>query len=131
MRTVARRKSQPGKTVLVVDDSSSIRANLRQLFLSDGFAHCTEAENGKQAIEVARARNPDVIILDLAMPVMNGIEAAPILRKLFPEVPIILFSLHGDYLKTQNLTSLGISATFFKTDSLDELLGKVHQLLGR
>ena len=60
---------------------------------------------------------------------MNGIEAAPTLRKLFPEVPIILFTLHGDYLKNQDLVSLGISAVFSKADPLDQLLRKARQLL--
>jgi DNA-binding NarL/FixJ family response regulator len=118
------------KTVLIVDDSPFIRIQVRELFLSDSFDLCAEAENGLQAIQIAQDCKPDVIILDLAMPVMSGIEAAPQLRSLFPKTPIILFSLHADYLKTVDCVSLGITATMSKNDPLENLLQKVHELMG-
>jgi len=65
-----------GRTVLVVDDNPTIRKMLSTAFLSDGFQTCAEAQNGKVGIEIAKQVKPDVIILDLAMPVMNGLEAA-------------------------------------------------------
>jgi len=116
------------RTVLVVDDNPIIRAQIRELFLSDSFDLVEEAEDGLQALQVARDCQPDVIILDLAMPVMSGIEAAPQLRKLLPETPIILFSLHADHLKHVDCASLGISATISKTDPPEDLLRKVHEL---
>ncbi len=54
-----------GKTVLVVDDSAVIRKMLATAFLSDGFKTCIEAENGKEAIDLAKQNKPDVIVLDL------------------------------------------------------------------
>ena len=66
-------KPDIGVTVLVVDDNSAIRKMLATAFLSDGFTTCTEAENGKEAIELAKQNKPDVIVLDLSMPVMNGL----------------------------------------------------------
>jgi DNA-binding NarL/FixJ family response regulator len=117
------------KTVLVVDDSARIRSQLRDLFLSDGFDVCAEAENGREALAVASDCKPHIIILDLAMPIMGGIEVAPQLRKLFRETPIILFSLHADYLKTLDLPSLGISAVMSKTAPLEELLHKANELV--
>jgi CheY-like chemotaxis protein len=77
-----------GKTVLVVDDSEVLRKAIEKAFLSDGFKTCVEAENGQEAIEVAKECQPDLIILDLSMPVMNGLQAAPILRGMFPKVPL-------------------------------------------
>ena len=118
-----------GKTVLVADDNPLIRAQVRQLFLSDGFALCVEAANGKEAIELASLCTPDVIVLDLTMPVMSGILAAPKLRGLLPNTPIILFSLYGDELKTEKLGHLGISARVAKNGPIDTLLEKAHQLL--
>jgi two-component system chemotaxis response regulator CheY len=71
-----RRKRGTGKTVLVVDDNAAIREMLASAFFSDGFKMCGEAENSKEAIELAKQIKPDVITLDLSMPVMNGIKAA-------------------------------------------------------
>jgi CheY-like chemotaxis protein len=129
MHTAAQRKAMPGKTVLVVDDNPTVRAQLSELFLSDGFTVCVQAENGLRAIDVAAESKPDVIILDLAMPVMNGMDAAPKLKELLPHTPIILFSLHSAYLKQQELNSFGISDIFTKGDSLDQLVAKVHKLI--
>lgn len=89
------KKHGVGKTVLVVDDHAIIRKMLADAFLSDGFKICGEADNGKEGIEVAVQIKPDLIILDLSMPVMNGLQAATELRRLFPGTPIILFSLYA------------------------------------
>ena len=65
---------------------------------------CAEAGTGGEAIDVARECKPDLIILDVAMPVMNGIEAAPKLRQLLPNTPIILFTHYGDFLGNTDMT---------------------------
>ena len=130
MQTATQRKPVPGKTVLLVDDNANVRAHLRELFLSDGFTLCAEADNGMKAVEIAPECKPDVIILDLVMPVMNGLDAARKLKELLPKTPIILFSLHSRFLKQQELTSLGIAAAFAKSAPLDQLLKKANQLIG-
>jgi DNA-binding NarL/FixJ family response regulator len=89
-----------------------------------------QAENGKEGIELAKQVTPDLITLDLAMPVMNGIQAAPVLRKLFPKTPIILFTLYADgLLKTEALRA-GVSLVLSKTEPLDTLIERVHELMG-
>jgi chemotaxis response regulator CheB len=81
------------KMVLVVDDSRWIRERLRNVFDSaEGFEVCGEAGNGREGVEKAEQLHPDLIILDLSMPVMNGIDAARILHRILPSVPVILFS---------------------------------------
>jgi two-component system chemotaxis response regulator CheY len=83
------------KTILVADDNPYIRKALCRLFESEeDYDLCADAENGEQAIEFAIRWRPDLIILDLSMPVMNGLEAARQLKTLMPNTPIILFSLH-------------------------------------
>jgi CheY-like chemotaxis protein len=78
---------------------------------------CAEAENGKQAIELAVQCRPDLIILDLSMPVMNGLEAARRLKTLMPNIPIILFSLHEQALTTNSgLQNLPVDQIVSKTD---------------
>ena len=81
------------KTILIADDNPHVRKALCKLFQAEkDYDLCAEAENGKQAIELAQQCHPDLIILDLSMPVMSGLEAARELKKLLPTVPIILFT---------------------------------------
>jgi two-component system chemotaxis response regulator CheY len=117
-----------GKTVLVVDDSAVIRKMLASAFLSDGFKTCIEAENGQEAIEAAKQGKPDLIVLDLSMPVMNGLQSAPELRGLFPRTPIILFTLYGQNLETE-ASRAGISLVLDKSVPLATLTEKAHELM--
>src|SRR5260221_6048716 len=76
--------------ILVIDDGDSVR-NIIGLFLEHaGFAVCGEAADGVEGIEQAKKLKPDLIVLDLAMPRMDGMEAALILGKTMPDVPIVL-----------------------------------------
>jgi CheY-like chemotaxis protein len=118
-----------GKTALVADDTTVIRKILVAAFLSSGFETCGEAENGKQAIEVAKRIKPDVIVLDLSMPVMNGLKAASKLRKMFRNIPIILFSLHADSLSKKDASEAGVDMVLAKNVPLDELVDKAHGLM--
>src|SRR5229473_4682419 len=99
------------KTVLIVDDNEIIRRGLRELFTAEpDFDMCGEAENGREAIEKAQELHPDLIVLDLSMPVMNGIDAAKVLKRLMPAVPLIVFSEFSDVLSAEEAHSAGISA---------------------
>ena len=82
------------RRVLVADDDGIIRKLLRDLFKDeDGYELCAEAKNGEEALALAKLYQPDLILLDFSMPVMNGVEAARELKKIMPNVPIILFTL--------------------------------------
>jgi CheY-like chemotaxis protein len=106
--------------ILVVDDNANIRHLLRVFVESNGFKVCGEAENGAEAIQQAKIFRPDLILLDLTMPVMTGSEAAPILKKTLPDVKIILFTLHAD--RNKGLTSAsGVDLVMSKTDSIKKL----------
>jgi len=81
--------------VLLVDDSATIRAAVCPLFDSHpNFEVVGEAEHGREASEKAPKLRPDLVILDLTMPVMGGLEAAPLLIEILPEVWLILFTAH-------------------------------------
>jgi YesN/AraC family two-component response regulator len=83
----------PKKRVLLVDDNSAVRSLVRQLFeLEPDFEIAGEADNGQDAVEKAENLKPDLIILDLAMPVMTGLDAATLLKQLLPDTLIILFT---------------------------------------
>jgi two-component system, response regulator PdtaR len=120
---------QAPKTILVVDDSAAIRRELCDEFMRRGFAVCVEAEDGRQAIESARDCLPDLVILDLAMPVMNGIEAAARIREILPLAPIILYTAFADAIATASLEARGVTAVFPKTDPLDHLMARAAELL--
>ena len=119
------------KSVLVVDDNRFIRKALRGLFTSDAdFDVCGEAENGTEAIEKARQLRPDVIVLDLSMPAMNGIDAAQVLKCMMPDVPLILFSEYGDLVSESMARSAGVSALVPKSAHVSVLLATVRRVCG-
>jgi len=124
------RKRGFGKTVLVVDDHAPIRKMLATAFLSDGFNKCGEAENGKEAIELAKRIKPDVVILDLSMSGLNGLEVAPVLRQIFPKMPIILFTLYANRVLEKEAAKVGIDLVLLKTVPLSTLIDKAHELMG-
>jgi CheY-like chemotaxis protein len=89
---------QMAKKILVADDSPLIRKTLCQMFeTQQEYDLCAEAANGQEAIALAVKHRPDLVILDLEMPVMNGIDAAREIKKLLPDVPIILFTQYGEF----------------------------------
>jgi DNA-binding NarL/FixJ family response regulator len=118
------------RTILIVDDHAQVRKAVCEFFTANTeFFVCGQAEDGLQAIEMAQRLKPDLIILDVSMPRMNGIEAAPRLRKIAPETPIILLTLHKDSLGSVNLEALGVSAVLSKTEDLSILVSHVMRLL--
>lgn len=125
------KRSIADKTALVVEDNAAIRGMLVSAFLSNGvFGSCGEAENGKEGVDVAKKIHPDIITLDLSMPVMNGMEAASELHKLFPKTPIILFTLYGESISQTEAKKAGISLVLSKTTPLHMLIIVAHRLLG-
>jgi CheY-like chemotaxis protein len=118
------------RTVLIVDDSPIVRRSVSCALLSDGFAVCGEANDGREAIELAGKLSPDLIILDLSMPVMNGLEAAPVLRKLVPNSPIILYTLYAGAAVEQELEIIRVDSVLSKREPLSRLTEEAHALLG-
>jgi|SRR6202521_377010 DNA-binding NarL/FixJ family response regulator len=120
----------PTKRVLLVDDNSVVRSLVRQLFeLQPDFEISGEAENGRDAIEKAEKLKPDLIILDLVMPVMTGLDAAPLLRQLLPDTLIILFTQQeGPEVERLSRTA-GIDAVVSKSQAASELVLKAQALL--
>jgi DNA-binding NarL/FixJ family response regulator len=117
------------KYVLIADDNCHVRAMVRCFLESrPGFAVCGEAVNGLDAIEKALALNPDVILLDFAMPMMNGIEAAFLLKIMLPEIPVILFTALDSAAMESEAIAAGIRAIVPKND-MGRLAGHLESLL--
>src|SRR5438876_10278960 len=122
--------SQSCKSVLIVDDNPWIRKVLCERFQRGAdLVVCGEAENGEEAIEKAQQRRPALIVLDLSMPVMNGLDAARILRRLMPSVPLIMYSAFGDKLIERQARLIGIRALVSKSQDAAVLISKARSLL--
>jgi two-component system response regulator NreC len=89
---------------------------------------CGEAANGEEAIVKAERLRPQIILLDLSMPGINGLTAARRLKRVLPEVPLILFTGHGDLFKSNEANAAGISAVFSKGESIIGVLDKARAL---
>jgi DNA-binding NarL/FixJ family response regulator len=120
----------PKKRVLLVDDNPVVRSLVRQLFeLEPDFEISGEAENGRDAVEKAEYLKPDLIILDLAMPVMTGLDAAPLLRKVVPDARIILFTVQEGREVERLARAAGIHAVVAKSQAASRLILRAHALL--
>jgi CheY-like chemotaxis protein len=116
------------KRILIVDDSDVVRDVVRTFLERSDFLVC-EAANGAEAITKARASNPDLIVMDLVMPGMNGVEASSVIRNTMPNVPIIAFTMY-DTLARSLTSSLAISSVVAKPDGLAKLGECIQDLLG-
>ena len=81
--------------VLVVDDTALVRTTLRALLEQHSFEICGEASDGKEAVDKVGELNPDIVILDINMPVMNGVRAAVEIRRIAPETAILFLTSHA------------------------------------
>ncbi len=117
------------KTVLIADDSAAMRLSVR-LLLQGRYRELMvrEAIDGIDAVEKAKKTKPDLILLDLAMPRLNGAEAAAVLKNAMPETPVILFTLNTDLYA--DALSAALDVDFIsKVDGIPKLLERVDALL--
>jgi DNA-binding NarL/FixJ family response regulator len=117
------------KRILIADDDEDIRRVVRWFIESRTTCElCGEAVNGIDAIEKARALNPDLILLDYSMPAMNGIETGAVLKAMLPKVPVILFTSQDSGAIESAAISVGIRAVVAKTD-IGRLAGHIENLV--
>jgi DNA-binding NarL/FixJ family response regulator len=120
------------KRILIVDDLPQMRKLIRDYLEEEReFRVCGEAIDGFDAIDKAQSLKPDLIILDASMPRMNGIEAAPKLKKLVPETPIILFTFHESMMHGFDAGEIGVDAVLTKDRGMFPLKTSVKALLQR
>ena len=118
------------KTILIVDDQIGERKVIRSAVESfTDFRVCGEAKNGTEAIQRAKELKPDLIIMDLAMPLMNGLEAASVVKNELPLVSVVLFTLYADLVGPRS-AMFGVTAVLSKEDGLSPLLDCIKNLLG-
>jgi two-component system chemotaxis response regulator CheY len=115
--------------VLVVDDSETTRRILRMLLGSRGWTVCGEAENGQDGVWKFEKLKPDVVVLDLAMPDISGIETASMISTSDPTVPIVLFTILGTEGLESSAAKAGIRAVVPKSKAWS-LIPQIERLLG-
>ena len=115
--------------ILIADDHDLMRCLIRQEFEDHADWVCIEAENGEQAVAKATELKPEIIILDVAMPVMDGLTAAREIVKLLPAIPIVIHTIHFSEQIRFEAKKIGVREVLPKAD-LASLVGVVEQLLG-
>ena len=118
------------KRILIADDSTVVR-RIIGMFLRTrkDIEVCGEAANGTEAIEKAKLLNPDLVLLDLAMPEMNGAEVASILKKMMPNVHIILFTMYSENIGRSLTSTIGVDMVLSKPDGMISLMKAVDEVL--
>jgi DNA-binding NarL/FixJ family response regulator len=115
--------------ILIADDHEIVRAGIRSILLSRSDVQVFESSNGQEAIEQARKANPDVIILDVTMPVMTGIEAARRLKSEMPQIPILILSMHDGESMANELAQIGVQGYVSKTDASEKLPAAIDAVI--
>lgn len=116
--------------ILIVDDSLVFRKLLRKtLEIQVGWQVCGEAANGREGVEMAGKISPDLIVLDLSMPVMNGIEAARILGQQMPDIPVIMFTSFCSPNMEREMLGAGVTKVISKSGPLADLIESIRSLV--
>jgi two-component system, NarL family, response regulator NreC len=123
LKVVERRNSLiPLKRVIIADDHKIIREGLRSLLERSGEFECVgEADDGRQAVMLATELRPDIVIMDIAMPNLNGIEATRQIKNELPEVEVVVLSMHATRNYVLQVLQAGASAYLLKDSAFEEL----------
>ena len=120
----------PGKTrILIVDDMAHVRQGLHTILqLSEDFEVVGEACNGLEAIRAADELKPDVVLMDLEMPVLGGLEATRRIKEQHPEVGVVILTIHGDEEIREQAMRAGSDAFIEKETPTEDLIVAIRQV---
>ena len=113
--------------LLLVDDNEDFRLALKHLLMSKNY-EVFEAGNGEQALELMRSTIPDLVIVDLDMPKMNGIEFSRQAKKDMPGLPILMVTAYSQFYSSKEIIEAGIDAFLQKPIDGDKLVSVIEQL---
>ncbi|HUA98719.1 MAG TPA: response regulator transcription factor [Terracidiphilus sp.] len=114
--------------VLLADDHPIVRDGLRAILESEGFKVAGEASNGREAVELSKKIRPDVAVLDLAMPLLNGIDAARELARISPNTKTILLTMHTERQFILEGLRAGTRGFVMKSHSAQELVHAIREI---
>ena len=118
---------QKGSKILIVEDDDSYRLILRTILEDNGFL-VTEAVNGAAALEVLRTSPMDLAVVDLEMPVMNGIEFTKWVKDIDPKFPVIIITAHEKHFSPSEIISVNVEAFIHKPFQIEELLKTIESI---
>jgi len=122
--------NRPSLRVLIADDHESVRKGVCVILGTRGDIEvCGEASNGREAIDKAKELQPDLIILDITMPVLSGIDAAEVIRTALPHVPILFLSMHQSRQIVAEAKRIGVRGYVRKSEAATTLLNAVDAVL--
>ena len=115
--------------ILVADDNPAVRHYLRGLLeLQNNWRVCGEARTGGEALEQIKANPPDMVLLDFQMPDLNGLDVARIVSRLFPQMPILMVTIHLSQQLADEARKAGIRGVCLKSD-VGSIVGAVDAVL--
>ncbi len=118
--------------ILIADDQEAIRKRVRSILVSKSdFEVCAEAANGKEAVDKAQELKPDLVILDITMPVLNGLEAARMIRRNSPDMPIVILSVHKSGQLIKEAKEIGVQGYVTKEEAAQTLIKAADAVLNR
>ena len=118
--------------IVLADDHVLIRRELRRLLeAEEGWLVCGEAENGREAVGLCDALQPDVVTLDIRMPVMGGLEAARLIREVAPATVVVIVSMDGSEVVAAAARVAGAQGYVLKAEAPDQLVPVIRALLAR
>jgi DNA-binding NarL/FixJ family response regulator len=118
------------RTILIADDSKMVRAKIRQaLERETDFEICGEANDGVEAVAKAKELTPDLILRDVKMARLNGLEVAGILRQAQPRIRIMMVTMYAEELNNKLTSVFGVDAVFSKSEGATKLIERVENLL--
>ena len=115
--------------IMLADDHPMFRQGLRSLLEKDGFEVVGEASNGHEATRMARKLNPNVAVLDLGMPMLNGVDAARDIYKRSPETQVVLLTMYEDDAYVLEALRAGIRGYVLKAQAASDLLAAIREVL--
>jgi DNA-binding NarL/FixJ family response regulator len=115
--------------IMLADDNAPVRRTLKALLEREGFLVVGEASDGEQAVILAHKQRPDVILMDLSMPHLNGIEAARKIHKILPKTRTIILTVHRDHHYVIKAFEAGARGYMLKGRAAEELAKGVHQVI--
>lgn len=120
----------PKLRILIADDHAITRAGLKELFSTrPGWAICAEAANGREAVALAEQQQPDIVVMDIVMPELSGLEATRRIRKALPKTEVLVLSLHYSDELVRAVVDAGARAYVLKSDGSKDLLSAVKALM--
>lgn len=118
------------KKILVVDDAAFMRMMLKNMLVANGFDVVGEAENGEEAVKKYKSLNPDLVTMDITMPVMEGIDALIQIKEIEPNAKVVMCSAMGQQMMVLKAIQAGAKDFIVKPFQEERVLQSINKVLG-